>query len=637
MALYGKTACIWHAYTALAAQNKGEVLSSQLKVLTHNIASCLGIQNVENLLAILLPPESNNGDDVSNDYVMSAPASASDDERSAIGFGDYVRFLSDALFGRLRDADLRNGDAALGRVDDVCWFVCAPTYLRRDHATVLDETNTFKLWRVFNVLADTAPNPSLSANEDPEAATPVSMDWEEVLLLVQRIHRILGTDFDKDGERREAEARKSFSFAELLKLIECRHLAGTDPLMIINVISELYDENIQAVMKKGYLQKRAHVLAWKERWCVLTPNSLYYYTSRDEKELKGQIVITDKLYVEEVGDKFSQKSNRFLVHTEHRVYELSAVDPRTRTEWTTAIKAAIKLHENTTAKTSLSKAELKQRRISRYARREKLTKEEQRLLLEKAEKERTLNELEQEKRKRSDMEAKMREEELQREMERDKLERRLESAYIAREDAEMRYREKDAELEVDRQRLLELEELQRHLESLLENERRAREAEAVARQLQETALAVEQEKKRHLEQMRVEMEQLLIDEQQKREDLEEVRQRQEALLLEEKRQLRQLELESERRQKECEVALAKLREAENEKEEMKRQLEKKKVFLAAFTGDEPIFVVGSHRGADPGARSGLAVARTEPNPSTTRPCVDVTTVDVTSYCGDDRQ
>jgi len=52
-------------------------------------------------------------------------------------------------------------------------------------------------------------------------------------------------------------------------------------------------------------------------------------------------------------------------------------------------------------------------------------------------------------------------------------------------------------------------------------------------------------------------------------------------------------------------ALARLQEAEKEKEDMKKQLEKKKVFICKFTGDEPIFTVSSHRGVDPGVKVGL--------------------------------
>lgn len=36
----------------------------------------------------------------------------------------------------------------------------------------------------------------------------------------------------------------------------------------------------------------------KERWFVLTPKSLKYYTSQDEKDLKGDIKITEAVKIE---------------------------------------------------------------------------------------------------------------------------------------------------------------------------------------------------------------------------------------------------------------------------------------------------------------------------------------------------
>ena len=40
------------------------------------------------------------------------------------------------------------------------------------------------------------------------------------------------------------------------------------------------------------------MVGWKERWFVLTPSALAYYVSRDEKDKKGEISVTDYLTVE---------------------------------------------------------------------------------------------------------------------------------------------------------------------------------------------------------------------------------------------------------------------------------------------------------------------------------------------------
>jgi len=52
-------------------------------------------------------------------------------------------------------------------------------------------------------------------------------------------------------------------------------------------------------------------------------------------------------------------------------------------------------------------------------------------------------------------------------------------------DAMVKYVEKDSQFEMEKQRLAELEEFQRTLQTLLENERMAREAETRARNMQE--------------------------------------------------------------------------------------------------------------------------------------------------------
>jgi len=39
-------------------------------------------------------------------------------------------------------------------------------------------------------------------------------------------------------------------------------------------------------------------MPWKERWCILTPTELKYFTNGDLRELKGQISISDKCSTE---------------------------------------------------------------------------------------------------------------------------------------------------------------------------------------------------------------------------------------------------------------------------------------------------------------------------------------------------
>ena len=41
------------------------------------------------------------------------------------------------------------------------------------------------------------------------------------------------------------------------------------------------------------MTKKGHIMSnWKERWFVLTPRQLKYYTNNDESDLKGTVLIT---------------------------------------------------------------------------------------------------------------------------------------------------------------------------------------------------------------------------------------------------------------------------------------------------------------------------------------------------------
>ena len=47
--------------------------------------------------------------------------------------------------------------------------------------------------------------------------------------------------------------------------------------------------------KKGPMNK---ISGWRERWFVLTPQKLFYYTHKDLKELKGEILMGANIKVE---------------------------------------------------------------------------------------------------------------------------------------------------------------------------------------------------------------------------------------------------------------------------------------------------------------------------------------------------
>lgn len=96
------------------------------------------------------------------------------------------------------------------------------------------------------------------------------------------------------------------------------------------------------VIKQGHLTKKGHkVRSMKERWLILKPGNLSYYTSRACTDKKGEILINKTTQVEIESDK---GKCRFIITCggdKKTTYEMEAKDQRTRQEWVTAIQIAI--------------------------------------------------------------------------------------------------------------------------------------------------------------------------------------------------------------------------------------------------------------------------------------------------------
>ena len=96
-------------------------------MLTHNIATCLGILDAEKGL---------------EDYRSS----------SELSFRDYLFYVKVELFALLKEADKENANVDVNKIDEICWFVCAKKYLMRPMKLLSDDC-VFKLWRIFNIYA----------------------------------------------------------------------------------------------------------------------------------------------------------------------------------------------------------------------------------------------------------------------------------------------------------------------------------------------------------------------------------------------------------------------------------------------------------------------------------------------------
>lgn len=111
--------------------------------------------------------------------------------------------------------------------------------------------------------------------------------------------------------------------------------------MVDEALEEIVDHVVNEVVKQGYLVKKGHKMkSMKERWFVLKPRNLTYFTNRTCLEQKGLIVINKSSSVESVVAKgkyrFQVKCGETGIH-----YEMEAKDQKSRQEWIACIQAAI--------------------------------------------------------------------------------------------------------------------------------------------------------------------------------------------------------------------------------------------------------------------------------------------------------
>lgn len=160
----------------------------------------------------------------------------------SLSFTDYMRFVDEMLSKANRaNALMEETSNLMDKLDTVCWFICSKSYVSQT-GRQLDENNCFKLWRIFNILAH--------ADSDDEPICPVEMDYEEVEILLLRIHRILGIVFNKEAFQNEVLVNgQLYSFPQMLKLLE-KYLFGVDSKLAGSVVSELHEEYVLGVLKK---------------------------------------------------------------------------------------------------------------------------------------------------------------------------------------------------------------------------------------------------------------------------------------------------------------------------------------------------------------------------------------------------
>ena len=86
------------------------------------------------------------------------------------------------------------------------------------------------------------------------------------------------------NESFECKERTSIDFPTFLEILaESFSDLKLDLCLVGEIVTDLRDEIVFGVLRKGYLIKKGHrVQNLKRRWFVLTRNELIYYKSRDD-------------------------------------------------------------------------------------------------------------------------------------------------------------------------------------------------------------------------------------------------------------------------------------------------------------------------------------------------------------------
>ncbi|KAL3857719.1 hypothetical protein ACJMK2_012361 [Sinanodonta woodiana] len=518
---------LWHAYNMLTSPTSSLAQTSQLKVITFNVGGPLGFEKAEEILNCF--------------------------DAKEMDFSTFFSILKSEIFDKL-STDANASGRTKANVDEfhrVCFTFC--TFRTADTPKNLSEDSMFKLWKVFNFLVD--------EYDDEQPIYPLCLDREEVQYVLKWFIEITGQVAKvKDVKGLSENDKTSYSFQEFLQLFEKEFIGQLSETELSEGMQNIYDGIVLDILKKGKMWKRGHqVKNWKERWMVLTPQQLRYYTSSNEKELKGCIDFDDTCKIEILPERHgNHKPNRFALVTSHKPYEMSAHDLKTKNEWISAFQVAI---DHAGKKVHLQKQEAKKRCVERMLKKKLIEEQEQKKKEEAELSQKRQMELEMEKKKRMEDE----------ELLRSRL-KELEDERKARAEAEARLAEEHTLREAEQQKLRELEQIKRDLERLLEEERQAKKDEEIVRALQARILEEEFQKREELEKIKNEQEQLLQAEREHRFGLESERTEHERKYREAQERLRQLELERAEADRRLQDATEKIKSAENERSKMEQKV-----------------------------------------------------------------
>ncbi|KAK3751516.1 hypothetical protein QZH41_019089, partial [Actinostola sp. cb2023] len=501
---------IRHTFEALQLRNgqnasEGEVAKSKLQVLCATISRDIGV-----------PYSSEDFDNFKQ-------------EKKSLSCGEFVDYLEDELLPK-------GGAPDLQKHHKLYWTIVSQTFFKPDEH-MLAENETFKQWMLFNIL------------DIDETST---VHKEELGLLLEKVCHAMGKVWNP-ALLSDFSDIEELTFWQYLECLEKKYLVGSDKRQVSlriykEALEEIVDYVVNEVFMQGYITKKGHMVkSTKNRWFVLKPNLLSYYTNRACTDKKGEIAINTSTKV--VATRDSKRYRFSIMCGDSKTnYDLEVRDQRTKQEWLVSLQKAIA----NSGGQSVQRKERLQRRLDRNEKKlakleeERLKREQENLVMAQQ------KELELLRQKYSDAEA---------------------QALVEAENLQDEIRRRE-----------ELEKLHSELQKLLLTEKEAREAEAIARALQDELLMNEKKRLKEMERMKSENEKLLQEELKKRASLEERQKLQDKLLEEERQRFEELERERQAAEQAMKEANNKLHAAEQASRRAAEEAKKKAREITTCTG-----------------------------------------------------
>lgn len=293
-----------------------------------------------------------------------------------ISFEDFAQFLVSRLYGQVADSQ----KSAWTAFEHVCWMVLsakAPelyVQFANSHESNAERESGFKLWRIFNFLAE----------RDPVQFTvtlPPKLSLEEVRFVDEKLDGLLGITSRPSAAQPQqvsltGNTEETFSnveeellfgaltFAQYARYVRSRFLSALSvtPDDFARAVDELLAQMLDDVVKRGVLGefKESSGIKFKpgssvkDRFTVLTRSDFCLYEAAHESEHKAQseigslrhsVVLSDRVHVEALNESSSSKHAtqfRFALINDYAKKRLVLVasDLRSRNEWLAAFSLA---------------------------------------------------------------------------------------------------------------------------------------------------------------------------------------------------------------------------------------------------------------------------------------------------------